>query len=316
MMVVSVILSSSFILITNVTIVLLIVSNNPFTFKELIVMNISCRRLIKYIVPILFLCFINFQAQANRDHVNYKIEQAISNGEKLVEGSYIIGFKKPSAFLNNKEDPLIQPPDESKRDSGTVPFGEHSTGQSKEELVNKLGLRGEIVSIFDTINAIHVLMDETEAERWRKDGRVEYVEQDMILTSGTTQSNPGWGLDRLDETSVTLDNTYVYTSTGAGREIYILDSGLDLSNPTVAAQFGGRASVLWDVNGGTGADCNGHGTQVSSAAAGSTKGIAKGATVIMAKITSGCTGGSSISTSVLVRGQIFLPLLQGNLWHY
>ncbi len=298
MMVVSVILSSSFILITNVTIVLLLVSNNPFTFKELIVMNISCRRLIKYIVPILFLCFINFQAQANRDHVNYKIEQAISNGEKLVEGSYIIGFKKPSAFLNNKEDPLIQPPDESKRDSGTVPFGEHSTGQSKEELVNKLGLRGEIVSIFDTINAIHVLMDETEAERWRKDGRVEYVEQDMILTSGTTQSNPGWGLDRLDETSVTLDNTYVYTSTGAGREIYILDSGLDLSNPTVAAQFGGRASVLWDVNGGTGADCNGHGTQVSSAAAGSTKGIAKGATVIMAKITSGCTGGSSISTSV------------------
>ena len=89
MMVVSVILSSSFILITNVTIVLLIVSNNPFTFKELIVMNISCRRLIKYIVPILFLCFINFQSQANRDHVNYKIEQAISNGEKLVEGSYI-----------------------------------------------------------------------------------------------------------------------------------------------------------------------------------------------------------------------------------
>ncbi len=89
MMVVSVILSSSFILITNVTIVLLLVSNNPFTFKELIVMNISCRRLIKYIVPILFLCFINFQAQANRDHVNYKIEQAISNGEKLVEGSYI-----------------------------------------------------------------------------------------------------------------------------------------------------------------------------------------------------------------------------------
>ncbi len=44
--------------------------------------------------------------------------------------------------------------------------------------------------------------------------------------------------------------TYVYTNTGAGREIYILDSGLDLSNPTVAAQFGGRASVIWDVNRG------------------------------------------------------------------
>jgi hypothetical protein len=193
---------------------------------------------------------------------------------------------------------LIDPPDESQRGTGNIPFGEPSTGQSKENLSGMMGLRGEVLAIFETINAVHVMMDEDEAERWRKDDRVEYVEQDMIITSGTTQSNPGWGLDRLDETSVTLDNTYIYTNTGAGRKIYILDSGLDLANSTVAAQFGGRASVIWDINGGVGADCNGHGTQVSSAAAGSTKGIAKEATVIMAKITSGCTGSSSISTSV------------------
>lgn len=193
---------------------------------------------------------------------------------------------------------MIDPPDESQRGTGNIPFGEPSTKQSKENLAGMMGLRGEVLAILETINAVHVMMDEDEAERWRKDDRVEYVEQDMIITSGTTQSNSGWGLDRLDEISVTLDNTYVYTNTGAGRKIYILDTGLDLSNPTVAAQFGGRASVIWDVNGGTGADCNGHGTQVSSAAAGSTKGIAKGATVIMSKITSGCTGSSSISTSV------------------
>jgi|CXWL01.1.fsa_nt_gi hypothetical protein len=259
---------------------------------------ISSRFLVKFIAPIMLLCFINFQAHANRDYVNYKIEQAISNGEKLVEGSYIIGFKKPSAFLNTKEDPLIQPPDESKRNSGIVPFGEHSTGQSKEELVNKLGLRGEIVSIFDTINAIHVLVDEAEAERWKKDLRVEYVEPDRIFTSESTQNNPGWGLDRIDEVSVVLDNAYTYTLNGAGRKIYILDSGLDLANQTVANEFGGRASILYDFNGGTGADCFGHGTQVASAAGGNTKGIAKGATLVIAKITVGCTINTTSSNSV------------------
>lgn len=66
----------------------------------------------------------------------------------------------------------------------------------------------------------------------------------------------------------------------------------------MAAEFGSRASIIWDVNGGTGNDCNGHGSMVSSAAAGNTKGVAKGSTLIMAKITSGCTGTSQISTSL------------------
>ena len=114
----------------------------------------------------------------------------------------------------------------------------------------------------------------------------------------TTQNNPGWGLDRLDEQTVVLDNTYNYTNTGAGRILYILDSGLTLSNTVVSAEFGNRASVFWDVNGGNGSDCHGHGTMVSSAAAGNTKGIAKGATLVMAKITTGCTGSATVATAV------------------
>lgn len=255
-------------------------------------------RSIRSIVVFLSICLISFQAHANREYLNSKIEQAISNGEKLIEGSYIIGFKPPSAFLKKDADPLILPSDESKRGSGAVPFGEHGTGQSKEELASKLGLRGEIISIFQSINAIHVLIDEAEAERWKKDERVEYVEQDQITTGGSTQINPGWGLDRLDEASPLLDNTYVYTNTGAGRIIYIIDTGINLANSAVANEFGGRASVIWDVNGGTGMDCNGHGTFVASIAGGNTRGVAKGAQLIGARITNGCTGGAAVSTSV------------------
>ena len=248
---------------------------------------------------VLLVLLISFPLFASREEFDQNVQKAIQNGQEVISNSYIIGFKKPSPFIQkDSEQSLIDPPDESQRGTGNIPFGEPSSGQSKESLAGIMGLRGEVLAIFETINAVHVMMDEDEAERWRKDDRVEYVEQDMIVTTGATQTNPGWGLDRLDEASVTLDNTYVYTNTGAGREIYILDTGLDLSNPTVAAQFGGRASVIWDVNGGTGADCHGHGTQVSSAAAGSTKGIAKGATRIMAKITTGCTKNSAVSTSV------------------
>lgn len=57
----------------------------------------------------------------------------------------------------------------------------------------------------------------------------------------------------------------------------------------MAAEFGGRASVLWDWNGGNGADFIGHGTMVASAAAGSTKGVAKGATVVVGKIANNAT---------------------------
>lgn len=191
---------------------------------------------------------------------------------------------------------MIEPANEDNR--GKPPFGEHSTGQDKEHLAATLGMKGRINAIFESINAIHIFTDSEEAYRLSQDERVLRVTQDMTTVPMTTQNNPGWGLDRLDEQTVVLDSTYTYTSTGAGRTIYILDSGLTLSNTTVAAEFGNRASIIWDVNGGNGSDCHGHGTMVSSAAAGNTKGIAKGATLVMAKITTGCTGSATVATAV------------------
>lgn len=158
-----------------------------------------------------------------------------------------------------------------------------------------------MVSVFGSINAIHVTMDSNEKTRLSQDDRVDFIEEDILLHASSTQENPGWALDRIDEPGTTYvdDGTYEYTNDGSGRTIYILDSGLNLDIQAVADEFGGRASVFWDVNGKGGKDCTGHGSMVSSAAAGSTYGVAKGATLIMAKITDGCTGDSYVSTSVL-----------------
>lgn len=162
-------------------------------------------------------------------------------------------------------------------------------------------------------------MTADEAQRLSLDPRVLYVQQDMIATAAI-QNNPGWALDRLDEVTPLLDNTYNDSpSNGTGRTIYILDSGIALGNATVAAEFGGRASVIWDVNtGGAGNDCLGHGTQVASAAAGNTYGTAKGANVIAAKITTGCTRNSTTATSTTLFNWLAANAPRGSVvnWSY
>jgi hypothetical protein len=42
----------------------------------------------------------------------------------------------------------------------------------------------------------------------------------------------------MDRPNKALNSQYVYNASGAGQIIYILDSGLDLNNSMVAAEFG------------------------------------------------------------------------------
>ena len=164
-----------------------------------------------------------------------------------------------------------------------------------------LGIRGKVLSIFEANNAAHFQIDAAQAEKLRADPRVLHVEQDRIVVAAqTVQTNPGWGLDRMDQPNTVLNNQYVFNANGAGQRIVVMDTGLDLTNPLVLAEFGDRAAFLWDANGQNGADCNGHGTQVASVAAGATFGLAKGATVFAVKIGIGCTLNSAIASSVFV----------------
>jgi len=132
--------------------------------------------------------------------------------------------------------------------------------------------RGQLKHLYQhAINGFAVEMTPEEAEALSLDFRVKYVEEDGIVTADVTQSNPPWGLDRIDQRNRPLSATYTYNWTGSGVRAYVIDTGIR----TTHSQFGGRASNVFDAFGGSGADCNGHGTHVAGTIGGSTYGVAK-----------------------------------------
>ena len=140
------------------------------------------------------------------------------------------------------------------------------------------------------INGFSVEMSESDAETMSQDYRVLFVEEDGVVTADATQTNPPWGLDRIDQRNRPLSGTYTYNWTGAGVRAYIIDTGIRTSH----AQFGGRASNVFDAFGGSGADCNGHGTHVAGTVGGSTYGVAKSALLRGVRVLN-CSGSGSNS---------------------
>ena len=151
--------------------------------------------------------------------------------------------------------------------------------------------RGQLMHLYQhAINGFAVEMTPEEAEALSQDFRVAYVEEDGIVTADTTQSNPPWGLDRIDQRNRPLSATYTYNWTGSGVRAYVIDTGIR----TTHTQFGGRASNVFDAFGGSGADCNGHGTHVSGTIGGSTYGVAKSALLRGVRVLD-CNGSGSNS---------------------
>jgi len=132
------------------------------------------------------------------------------------------------------------------------------------------------------LKGFSVRMSEQQALRLANDPRVEFVEEDGVVSLGTTQTGATWGLDRIDQRDLPLNGTYTYTPTGTGVKAYIIDTGIRATH----TQFAGRViSGFTAINDGLGTnDGNGHGTHVSGTVGGSTYGVAKNVTLVAVRV--------------------------------
>jgi subtilisin family serine protease len=84
-----------------------------------------------------------------------------------------------------------------------------------------------------------------------------------------------WQLDRLDQPTLPLDNSYTSIGTGVGTHVYIVDSGIRNTH----IEFSGRVVQDYFTPGESFTPCNFHGSWVASLAAGVVNGAASTATI-------------------------------------
>lgn len=159
----------------------------------------------------------------------------------------------------------------------------------------------KVLQTYDTVlKGFAIYLPDTAAnafvEAMKKNPQVLSVENDTVMKiDATTQSNPDWGLDRIDQKTLPLNSAYSYLQTGSGTTAYIVDTGILSSHQ----QFSGRVlsgyTAISDGNGTN--DCNGHGTHVAGTVGGSTYGVAKNVNLVPIRIL-GCDG-SGASSNVI-----------------
>ncbi|MBB5868689.1 subtilisin family serine protease [Allocatelliglobosispora scoriae] len=167
-----------------------------------------------------------------------------------------------------------------------VVFKDSSPSNTSDELKAKYNLRTTF-EYGTALRGFAIAADDATAARVAADPLVEYVAQDQEVTTQVSVQTPtpSWGLDRIDERSLPLDNKYHYANTAPGVRAYIIDTGIRYTH----VEFGGRAVPGFDAFGGTGADCNGHGTHVAGTVGGKTVGVAKQVKLISVRVLN-CAG--------------------------
>ncbi|MGW6605192.1 S8 family peptidase [Streptomyces sp. NPDC055036] len=143
------------------------------------------------------------------------------------------------------------------------------------------------------LNGYAAELSPAQAQRLAADPAVDQVFQDREVHALATQTNPpSWGLDRIDQAALPLNNSFTYPdSAGEGSTVYVIDTGVRITHQDIA----GRASNGYDAvdNDNVAQDGNGHGTHVAANAAGTAYGVAKKARIVAVRVLNNAGSGTT-----------------------
>ncbi len=181
--------------------------------------------------------------------------------------------------------------------------GKQQASAQAQQMVSAVG-GGKILYVYErALRGFAAQLNAAQAAALQNNPNVERVEQDRVMQASAEQSAPpSWGLDRVDQAQLPLNNQYLYPdNAGQGVHIYIIDTGLNTEHVDFVGRVGSGENFVSSGRGRRAtvdpadiSDCNGHGTHVASTAAGTAYGIAKQATVHAVRVLD-CDGSGSNS---------------------
>jgi len=179
-----------------------------------------------------------------------------------------------------------------------------TSGHRIQDIASAVQSRHGGKTIYQYAHALHGLamkLSPSERDSLSADSQVAYVVPDGIATANTDETNATWGLDRIDQRQLPLNQTYSYPTDGTGVHAYIIDTGINATHTEFGGGPGGstRIGLGYDFvdNDNDPTDCYGHGTHVAGTIGGTTYGVAKQVTLHGVRVLD-CSGSGAWSTVI------------------
>lgn len=201
---------------------------------------------------------------------------------------------KDSEPVEDIQQPYIVVLKKSDVKTAALKSGQGVTTQSVvRQMMDQLGSRHQLKVqklFYATVQGGVYQLTKAQALELENDPGVAYVEKDQIIQ---LQSDVTWGLDRIDQADLPLNQEYNFDSSqDTDVNVYVIDTGV----LTRHKDFNGRAKHGVDIvdSDSDATDCNGHGTHVAGTIASSTYGVAKNLIIYGVRVLN-CRGSGSYS---------------------